>query len=282
MGTYLLACGDYAAAVEPFEWSINAIPESQIAERFGLVSIASAVARSALARTLGELLEFDRGRALASEAMAIAERNEHPFTLLYVTQEIGILYLRTGELDEAIRVLSIGHKLAMAMPNNLLRPAVMAELGAALVENGRLEDGIELLKESLDCARSLQLKPQYGQQLGYLARGHLLAGDVDKARRLAREALDCTLTYNERGDEAWIRLLLAEVTGRTDPSEAQRMFADVRRLAERRGYATLVKRCTKLMNGRGVAVSPKLNGGGGHGFSARKDRRVMGAPIGGD
>jgi tetratricopeptide (TPR) repeat protein len=274
LGIYLLARGDYASATEPFEWSIEAIPESQISERFGLVSIAAAAARSALARTLGELLQFDRGRVLASEAMSIAERYGHPFTLLYVTQEVGILYLRAGDLGEAARVLSIGHRLALTMPVNLLRPAVMSELGATLVESGQLAEGMDLLERSLDCARSLRLRPQFGQQLGYLARGHLLAGDTDRARALAQEALECTLAYNERGDEAWIRYLLAEIAEQSDPAEGRSMLAEVRRLAKRRGYATLVKMCQEKLGPKDSSDLEILPFAGCGGKSEQQVRRT--------
>ena len=192
--------------------------------------------------------------------MVIAERYEHPFTLLYVTQEIGILYLRAGDVADAVRVLSIGHRLALEMPNNLLRPAAMAELGVALVESGRLAEGLALLEESLDCARSLQLKPQYGQQLSYLARGRLLAGELDKARELAKQALDCTLTYGERGDEAWVRLLLTEIEQRRDPEEARRLLVDVQHLARRRGFVTLEKLCRDRLQHRNAAATKTLFG----------------------
>ncbi|WP_299615799.1 hypothetical protein, partial [Pelagibius sp.] len=274
LGIHLSARGDYAAAVEPFEWSIKAIPESQISERFGFVSIASAAARSALARTLGELLQFERGRVLAGEAMAIAERYEHPFTLLYVTQEVGILHLRAGDLDEAIRVLSIGHRIALTMPVNLLRPAVMSELGAALVASGQLREGMELLVKSLDCARSLRLRPQFGQQLGYLAQGHLLAGNIDEARRWAREALELTQAYCERGDEAWIRFLLAEIAEQSDPAAAQIMFADVRDLAKRRGYMTLEKRSQERLRPKKSAELGILPIAEGDSVPTRRGRRA--------
>jgi len=243
LGVFLLARGDYRAAVEPIQSAITAIPEERIGERFGLISIASAAARSLLARTVAELLDFSRGRDLAIQAMSIAERFGHPFTLLYVTQEIGILYMRATDFVEAIRVLSTGYKLACELPANVLRPAATSELGIALAETGRIAEGLELLEDAVACARSLRLRAQYGQQLGYLARGHLLAGDVDKADRVAREALDSALACGERGDEAWIRYLIAEIENQRNPVEARIQLLAVQRLAIERGMTTLEKIC---------------------------------------
>jgi predicted ATPase/class 3 adenylate cyclase len=247
LGAYLLGRGDYGAAVEPFEWAISAIPEARLNERFGLMTIAAAAARSALARTLAELLEIEAGRELARQAMNVAERFDHPFTLLYVTQEVGILYMRAGDIEEAIRVLSIGHRIARDLPTNVLRPAATSELGAALVDGGRVAEGIELLEEAVACARSLRLKAQVGQQLAYLARGYLLAGDAGKAEGIAREALDSAVSCGERGDEVWIRYLLAEIEGQRDPARMKMLVTDVQRLAGQRGMTTLEKVCREKL-----------------------------------
>jgi class 3 adenylate cyclase/tetratricopeptide (TPR) repeat protein len=242
-GVYLLARGDYLASVAAFEDALQLIPEDRIGERFGVLTIVSAAARSVCARALAELLDFERARCLAREAMSIARAFHHPFTILYVAQEVGILYLRTREHAEAIAVLSEGYDFAREMPLNLLRPAVASELGMALVESGRGVEGLELLEEALACASSLKLIPQFGQQLGYLARGRLAAGDVNEAAMLAGEALSHTQRYHERGDEGWIRYLLAEITESRQPRQAPKEFIAVRDLARARGLLTLEDRC---------------------------------------
>lgn len=248
LGYELIAQGSYCAAVNMLKTALDLIPEDRIGERFDLTTIASVSAQAALARALAELLEFDHAQAAASEAFRLSHEFNHPFTLLFVTQEIGISHLRAKDPLEAIRVLSIGRKIAEEMPPNALRPPTLSELGLAMVETHHFAEGIKLCEEAIDCSRKLKLVPQFGQQLGHLARGYFLSGQLNKAVELADEALALTLRYGERGDEAWIRFLIAEIAAQRNFRKGKELFVETRDLASERGLLTLKLRCEERLS----------------------------------
>lgn len=243
LGMFLIARGDYEAACRTLRRVAETIPEARYGDRFGLGALPAATARAALARALVELAAFDEAKHWAREAARIAERYDHPFTRLYVAQEIGLCLLRAGETDEAVRVLVEGCRIAQDLPRSLLRAAAEAELGAAYLELGRLEDGLRLTQEAVDYGRSIGLIPQHAQQLSYLARAHLLMGDIEQAERLAEEAIGLAERHEERGDAAWIRYLLGAVREQRSANEARKAYTVAWHEAQQLGLKALADRC---------------------------------------
>lgn len=246
-GCHLIGQGSYQAAVRELEPVMAWIPSHRTHEQFGLASMAAPAARAALARALSELLEFERAETLAAEALEMALQFEHPFTIVFVTQEIGLLHLRGQQFEQAISVLSIGQEVADDLPPNLLRSAVLSELGVAMAEKGEIETGLRLLEQAIECSLALKLIPQFGQQLCNLARAYFLMGNIAKASGLAEEALGYARRFGEQGDEGWIRFLIAEIARSQHAIKGRKLLSEVHLTAQERGLLTLAHRCSEYL-----------------------------------
>jgi tetratricopeptide (TPR) repeat protein len=78
------------------------------------------------------------------------------------------------------------------------------------------------------------------------SEAYLLAGRVEEARLLARQALDLVRTRKERGHEAWTLRLLGEIAAQHEPPEAGQAETPYRQaltLAEELGMRPLVAHC---------------------------------------
>jgi tetratricopeptide (TPR) repeat protein len=75
---------------------------------------------------------------------------------------------------------------------------------------------------------------------------YLLAGRVEEARLLARQALDLVRSRRERGHEAWTLRLLGELAAQREPSDAEQTeshYSQALALAEELGMRPLMAHC---------------------------------------
>jgi len=120
-----------------------------------------------------------------------------------------------------------------------------AHLGYAYALSGRLPEGVILLEEALadPAATGTVYHPLL---LAYLGEAHLLAGRRDDARAVARGALDLAHRQKERGNEAWVLRLLAEIATQADPPDlgsAEEHYGRALARANELGMRPLVAHC---------------------------------------
>ena len=80
----------------------------------------------------------------------------------------------------------------------------------------------------------------------WLAEAHLLAGRMDEAGELARQATELARTHEERGHEAWALRLLGEASARGDPldlSTTEDHYRQALGLATELGMRPLMAHC---------------------------------------
>ncbi len=135
---------------------------------------------------------------------------------------IGILSLRKGDLHRAISVLERGLQVCQTWHIPLMFPWVASAVGYAYALAGRVDEALPLLEQAVDQAASVGILGRLSIQVAWLGEVHLLAGRISDADRFAQHALDLSREHKERGHEAWVLRLLAEVAGRRDPPEAER------------------------------------------------------------
>src|SRR5207253_2243030 len=173
-----------------------------------------------LALSLASLGRFVEARSHALQALRIAERTDHPFTLAETLTGVGGLSLAQGDYDAAIESLERARVVVDAWK---LQPwAVLGRLGYAFALSGRLKQGREFLEE---VARSATTMSSMGvgraMQLAWLGEALSLEGRVDDAERRAHEALSLAQRQQERGHEGWSLRLLGEIASRRDPCDAE-------------------------------------------------------------
>ena len=151
--------------------------------------------------------------------------------------------MRQGEFEAAVTILVHGLNLAEQVP--LLRPPLAADLGVAYARCGQIAEGLEQIEPAVAAARSMgrySRLPLLDVKCGQV---HLLAGHIDEATRLATSALRLAEEQNERGNQAYARLLLAEcrAADRSDVDVAARSFDEALALATELGMLPLVAHC---------------------------------------
>jgi tetratricopeptide (TPR) repeat protein len=198
-----------------------------------------------LALTLTSLGRFVEARSHALQALRIAERADHPFTLAETLTGIGGLSLAQGDYDASIEALVRARVVVDAWK---LQPwAVLGRLGYALALSGRLEQGREFLEEVVRSATTMSsMGVGRAMQLAWLGEALLLEGRVDDAERRAHEALSLAQRQQERGHEAWSLRLLGEIASRRDPRDAETAetyYREALTLAAELGMRPLAAHC---------------------------------------
>jgi tetratricopeptide (TPR) repeat protein len=205
------------------------------------------LSRAWLGLCLAELGGFAEGIACGEEAVRIAQAIDHPYSLCTAYCGIGGLYLRKGDLPEAIRVLERGLGLCRTWNFLVLWPTAASELGYAYALSGRLPEAIALLEQVV-------MHPTYGERTAYhllfrlwLGEAYLLAGRLEDAIEFAGHVLEPSGTHKQwGGHQAWAFRLFGEIAVHRHPPDVKTAEASYRRalaLAEELGLRPLVAHC---------------------------------------
>src|SRR5262249_25760719 len=191
-------------------------------ERFGMAAYPAVWARSWLAWTLAETGDFDEAARVADEATAIADGGDHVYSRIQACWGLGTLYLIQGRLDRAVPALEQGLVSARLQNGPVHVPVLTAPRGGAYALSGRVDGGITLLEQSVEQAAAMRLVANHSLRLAWLAWAQLLAGRREEAAGHARRALDIAVDRQERGQQARVWRLLADIeAGAETPDIAQ-------------------------------------------------------------
>jgi tetratricopeptide (TPR) repeat protein len=215
-------------------------------ERFGQLFLPAMLSRGALARCHAELGTFAAGRALVEEGLQIAEAVAHPASLIIAYRQVGLLFLRQGDLPRALPRLERAMSLCQEADSPGYFPRVAAALGAAYTLGGRIADAVPLLTQAMEqmtATERVDFQTLCGLSLG---EAQALAGRLEEAHTLAERALALARRDQERGHQAYALHLLGEIAARLDPPEADKGEAFYRQalaLAEELGMRPLQAHC---------------------------------------
>ena len=108
-----------------------------------------------------------------------------------------------------------------------------------------MDEGLPRLERGVALAEELGIKAYLALWKAALGEGLLAAGDLERARAQAQEALELARTHRERGHEAWALRLLGAIASRMGGSAAsltQASYGDALALAGERGMRPLLAR----------------------------------------
>jgi class 3 adenylate cyclase/tetratricopeptide (TPR) repeat protein len=172
----------------------------------------------------------ERGLALGSAALALAERIAHPFSIAAALLFNAMLYLDRGETEialqrlDAAEALSAEQRLGFALEPRLLR-------GGALTAQGAFEDAVTCLRQGLEAQRINQSRP-----LGFALLGAALVQQGEHAAALAT-VRDGMQVQKETGHGLWDaelhRVEGIALTRCNRVEEAERAFEAALRVARR-------------------------------------------------
>ncbi len=188
---------------------------------------------------------FSEGLAHAEQAMQIAERTNHPHTVIEAHGARAGVSLERGDLETAQRVFERG--VALLRAGNVGDANLLSGLGYANALSGRLSEALPLLEEAVRSEVSISaMGLGLAVRMSRLAEAYLRAGRADEALRRARSAVELSRKHHERANEVIALRVLAEITALGDSANAisaGRHYADSLALAEELGMRPLVAHC---------------------------------------
>jgi tetratricopeptide (TPR) repeat protein len=125
-------------------------------------------------------------------------------------------------------------------------PFAAAPLGAAYALTGRAAEARSLLEQAMEQAAAMGRMVDYALWAAWLGETALLAGHLEEADNLARRALEFSLTYRERGHQAWILRLLGDIHAQRNPADigpAETTYQQALALANALGMRPLQAHC---------------------------------------
>ncbi len=216
LGASTFWLGDFAASRGELERAIRLYDPRQSHTHTTLFSQdPKVVCLSRLALLLWCLGFWEQALQTADEAVALARRLGHPFSLAYAAQYVATLQSLRGAPQAALALTT--EVIALAREHRLAQfvPLGKAFHGWALAEQGQFEAGVAELSQAAAAYRAggnEHLRPYF---LTLLAGLHGKAGDVEHGLALLAEALALLGVNGERWCEAETRRLTGELLLRT-------------------------------------------------------------------
>jgi class 3 adenylate cyclase/tetratricopeptide (TPR) repeat protein len=230
IGQIYHSLGEYTRAVDALNRNVALLDADLRRETFGLAGLPSVFSRTWLALCLAEQGSLDEAAAAAEQATAIAEVENHAFTLAMAHAGAGMVDIFRSNCGRAIAALERAMVIVRMSDIPILYPFVAAPLGWAYVLAGRAEEGLRRLEEAVERAEAMEFAANHPQRLVWLGRAHLLAGNRDVAKRIGLRALEEAKRLGERGHEAYALDLLGELAEKGSSPDVQ-AAGDYRRAA---------------------------------------------------
>jgi tetratricopeptide (TPR) repeat protein len=242
LGTPHAARGEFIDAVDLLERNV-ALEGDLRYERFGSPAIQSALSEAYLADVFSGLGRFDAAIRHAQAAVRIAEAVDHPFTLYWGLQYLGLTHLRRGEFPQAVSVLERCFDLCRTWQFAIGIPMITAALGAAYALAGRTDEAPTLVAGAVEQFRSCQIHRWPARILFCAGMTHLATGRIDEAASYARETLALTRQLGARASEAYALWLTGDVAASGGAEDAEGHYDQALALAAELGMRPLVAHC---------------------------------------
>ena len=246
LGRAYLTMGEYRRATDVLRKNVEFLQGDLIHERFGMSALPSVVSRAYSVWCLAELGEFAEGIVRGEEGIRIAESVDHPLSITLACFGVGRLYLRKGDLHQAIPALERALGLSRAWNIPIWFPLTASALGSAYALSGRAAEALPLLEQAVAQAASRGIMADHSVQVAFLAEAYLWVGRIDDARAVAGRALDLALAHKECGNHAYVLRLLGEIHShrdRPDVGKAEDYYRQAMGLAEELGMRPLLAHC---------------------------------------
>jgi tetratricopeptide (TPR) repeat protein len=246
LGLAYRAHGDYHRAIDCLRQTVEAFNGAWCREHFGQAILPAVQSRAFLVECHAELGMFTEGRALGEEGLQIAEAVTHLASLTVAYREVGLLFLRKGDLPRALPLLERAVSICQEVDLPANFPQMAAALGVAYTLSGRVADAVPLLTQAMEQAMATEMI--YVQAFCGLSLGEAqaLAGRLEEAHALAERALALAREHQERDNQAYALRLLGDIAARCEPSEAEQAEAHYRQalaLADELGMRPLLAHC---------------------------------------
>ena len=246
VGRAHLHLGEFPRAIEIFGDIVAALTGELAHEHLGSPVLPSVFARAHLVEPLSAMGRFSEALQFSDEAMALAERMNHPHTSFWALRATGLHYLERGEVERATEALEQAHALCRTYDMPTYIPRISSELAVAWALGDRLPEAVAMVQHAVEASEARNQAASYAAALLRSGEVSLLAGRVDAAWEAAARALELFRGRRERGSEARALALQGNIAARTSPADwvaAEAHLRSALTLAEQLGMRPLVARC---------------------------------------
>jgi PAS domain S-box-containing protein len=244
--------GQFELSIQELKSALSLIPEDRKFDFFGTTGILSVLCRTWLIRGLAQTGHFSETLEYGNEAIQSAVERDHPFSIVYAYYAAGAVAVIKGDFDHAIGPLEKGLRVCESAEIPVQQPLIVSCLAVAYAFIGRFDEALGLLDSITD--RKLWVrgtgtrKVPLGKAMGMVwqVETYMFAGRHSEAEVLARQALEVFRENKDRGSEAWLRYLLAELLVRHHPSsfsQAEESYRAASILAHELGMRPLQAHC---------------------------------------
>jgi tetratricopeptide (TPR) repeat protein len=206
----------------------------------------SVSSRCWLAWSFAEIGNFREGANRADEGIKIAEKADHLFSLFHALWGAGLVFLRQGNLQRAITAFERSRWICQIINLVLMHNFTIPHLGFAYVLDGRVKEGLLLIKEAVQQTEELGMMFCHTISLTLLGEAFLLSGRIDEAAKTAQQALQLCRKYRSRGYEGWTLRLQGEIFSHEKAyafQNAENHYGEAMALAKELGMRPLLAHC---------------------------------------
>ena len=239
--------GEYERVVELATDNLAALPADWVYESFGAGMPTSVYDRYRLVQSLAQLGRFAEAAQYEAEALRLAERTQHLYTVGMAHDAASRLHLLKGDwakarslIEQSIAAYRTGNTVNQLHDGVAASAWILAQVGEVSEALTRLREGEQLLERHV--ARGhLGIVGWTCHSLGCAA---LLLGRLDEARSLGDRAVKCSPSHP--GFAAHALHLLGDIATHPDQFDAESGEAHYRKalaLAEPRGMRPLIAHC---------------------------------------
>jgi tetratricopeptide (TPR) repeat protein len=221
LGCAYYALGEHRRAVEFLRQGLQKL-EAGTKGRLAFPALqVPLILRSYLSMFLAEMGEFTEAEPVATDALAMAEALDHPYSLATAYWQVAHFYLARGDFQRAVPLLERG--AAVGREWGYARVAALNDspLGLILALLGRSAEGLTVVQRGMEATEGIGLTWLRGRRLTYRGETCLLAGRVDEANAVALQAVQFCCERKERGFHAWALRLLGEIRSHRNPPDTQ-------------------------------------------------------------
>jgi class 3 adenylate cyclase/tetratricopeptide (TPR) repeat protein len=218
--------------------------------RFGAVGVMSVRARAFASWFLTDLGRFDEAAREAAEAMRVADVMRQPFSQLLAKMATGYVLYRSGNLEEACKVLEKGYRMCRSGAILALDSAVSGWFASALIRSGRHNEARRVVQRVIDNDLG-RFGCVSGTYFTYEARAWLLAhaGRADEAMSALEHGISAAVSAVDPPHYAYGLFTRGELK-RTLGIDVDTADIDIRwalRRARRLGMRALEADCERVL-----------------------------------
>src|SRR5262245_10697352 len=247
------ALGEYRKAISLLEHGLEFNANQLRHDRHNFNIIPSVLNRTWLAIALVECGDFSASLSHAKRALEIAEGAEHQLSELLGWLSIGYVLSGKGEIEGAVGALERGLDLSDRWSFRVWRTRLVSDLGAAYARSGSAEKGLQLATQAVSDGEKMHLMADRPRLLVRLGQVSLIAGQIEAAQTLGKQAAAIAAEQEAKGDEAWARFLIGRACWATselkDLDESEKQLDIALRLAVACEARPLAAFCNTTLSG---------------------------------